>query len=133
MNESKKNMVKTHKNLNVWKKSIDAVLAIYDITKQFPDYEKFDLSSQMQRCTVSIPSNIVEGAARNSNKEFIQFLYISLGSLSELETQLIISYKLNYISEEIFNELTNKAEILRKQLLSLIKYQKEKNKNDKTN
>lgn len=133
MGEGKRNTIKMHKDLNVWQESIDAVLAIYDITEQFPDYEKFDLSSQMQRCTVSIPSNIVEGAARNSNKEFIQFLYISLGSLSELETQLIISYKLNYISEEIFNELTNKAEILRKQLLSLIKYQKEKNKNDKTN
>ncbi len=133
MREGNRNLTKTHKDLNVWQESIDLVLAIYDITKQFPDYEKFGLSSQMQRCTVSIPSNIAEGAARNSNKEFVQFLYVSLGSLSELETQLIISYKLNYISEEIFNELTNKAEILRKQLLSLIKYQKEKNKNDKTN
>lgn len=133
MSESNRNTIKTHKDLNVWKKSIDLVVDIYEITKQFPDYEKFGLSSQMQRCTVSIPSNIAEGAARNSNKEFVQFLYVSLGSLSELETQLIISYKLNYVSEAIVDELGNKVEILRKQLLSLIKYQKEKNKNDKTN
>jgi len=129
----KKNTVKTHKDLTVWKESMSLVLDIYEITKKFPDYEKFGLSNQMQRSSVSIPSNIAEGAARSSVKEFIQFLYISLGSLSELETQLIISYKLNYIPEANFTELANKLEIIRKQLLNLIKYQKEKSKNDKTN
>lgn len=131
MSENKSS--KTHKDLNVWKESMSLVLDIYEITRKFPDYEKFSLSNQMQRCAVSIPSNIAEGAARSSVKEFIQFLYISLGSLSELETQLIISYKLNYISDTNFKDLANKIEIIRKQLLNLIKYQKEKNKNDKTN
>lgn len=108
-------------------------LGIYDTTKRFSDYEKFGLSNQMQRCAVSIPSNIAEGAARSSVKEFMQFLYISLGYLSELETQLIISCKLNYISDTNFKNLANKIEIIRKLLLNLTKYQKEKNTNGKTN
>jgi len=86
--------MKTHKDLDIWKNSIDLVVKIYNITKQFPDSERYTLSSQMQRATISIPSNIAEGAARQFVKEFIQFLYISLGSLAELETQLMIAFKL---------------------------------------
>jgi four helix bundle protein len=75
-----------HKDLDVWKRSMDLVVKVYQITKLFPDTEKYGLSSQMRRAAVSIPSNIAEGAARKGDKEFIQFLYISIGSLSELET-----------------------------------------------
>ncbi|MFV8360212.1 four helix bundle protein [Flavobacterium sp. LS1P3] len=75
-----------HKDLDVWKRSMDLVVKVYQITKLFPDTEKYGLSSQMRRAAVSIPSNITEGAARKGDKEFIQFLYISIGSLSELET-----------------------------------------------
>jgi four helix bundle protein len=76
-----------HKDLDLWKKSMNLVVLIYDITSKFPSDERFGLTSQMRRAAVSIPSNIAEGAARKGDKEFIQFLMIALGSLSELETQ----------------------------------------------
>jgi len=76
-----------HKDLDVWKRSMDLVQLIYEYTKLFPKEEMYGLTSQMRRAAVSIPSNIAEGAARKGDKEFIQFLMLSLGSLSELETQ----------------------------------------------
>jgi len=115
--------VKTHKDLDVWKESIILVKDVYTLTKLFPKDEIYGLTSQMRRCAVSIPSNIAEGSARNYDKEFIQFLYISLGSLSELETQLIISIEINYINEYNFAKL----EKIKKMLLGLIKYLKSKN------
>lgn len=116
--------MKTHKDLDVWKSSIDLVEAIYAMTQKYPKEEMYGLTNQIRRSAVSIPSNIAEGAARNSNKEYIQFLYTSLGSLSELETQLIIAQKLNYpIQTNIFEEL----ERIRKMLIKLIQYQKTKN------
>jgi len=112
-----------HKDLDVWKLGIELVIRIYDITSHFSPAEQFGLTSQMQRAAVSVPSNIAEGAARNSEKEYIHFLYISLGSLSELETQLIISEKLGFLNDEsIFEEV----EKLRRKLLKFIKYFKEK-------
>ena len=80
------NKIRNHKDLEVWKKSMDLVSNIYKITESFPNKELYGLTNQIRRAAVSIPSNIAEGAARNSKKEFIQFLYIALGSLSELET-----------------------------------------------
>lgn len=113
----------THKDLDIWRESIDLVERIYKITETFPQSEIYGLTNQMRRSAVSIPSNISEGAARSSNKEFIQFLYVSLGSLSELETHLIISGKLRYTGDEsIFEEI----EILRRKLLNFIKYRKTK-------
>ncbi|MFA5010608.1 MAG: four helix bundle protein [Ignavibacteria bacterium] len=82
--------IKTHKDLEVWKKSIDLVSEIYEITKSFPKEEIYGLTNQIRRSAVSIPSNIAEGAGRNHDKEFIQFLYIAMGSSSELETQIFI-------------------------------------------
>lgn len=93
------------RELIVWQKAVDLVVNIYAITKKFPDNERFNLVSQMQRCGTSIPSNIAEGAGRNSADYFKQFLTIALGSAYELETQLVISKKLNYINEEIYNKL----------------------------
>ncbi len=90
---------KCHEDLEIWKKSIILVKEIYVITRNFPEEEKFVLISQMRRAAISIPSNIAEGAARKSRKEFANFLSISLGSLSELETQLIISKELDYIDD----------------------------------
>lgn len=86
-----------HKDMEVWKKSIELVTKVYEITKTFPEDEKFGLVSQIRRASVSIPSNIAEGAARNSDKEMLRFLDISLGSIAELETQLIIAENLKYI------------------------------------
>lgn len=93
-------MVKTHKNPDVWKKSIDLVTLVYEISKSFPKEETFGITSQMRRAAISIPSNIAEGASRQSNKEYIQFLYIALGSVMELETQLVITYNLGYLNEK---------------------------------
>ena len=89
-----------HKDLEAWKKSMDLVVRVYQMTKLFPDSEKFGLTSQMRRAVVSIPSNIAEGAARRGNKELIQFLYIAIGSLSELETQYLIAIRLEFIKKE---------------------------------
>ncbi|MEA2076965.1 MAG: four helix bundle protein [Candidatus Marinimicrobia bacterium] len=116
--------MKTHHDLEVWKISIKFVDKIYDLTDNFPEKEKYALSSQMQRAAVSVASNIAEGAARNHNKEFIQFLYHSFGSLSELETQIIISANRKYINstKEILDELSH----IQKLLYGLIKYLKNK-------
>ena len=116
-------MVRTHKDLDVWKLGIELVEKIYKATTGFPKEEIYGLTSQMRRAAVSIPSNIAEGAARNSEKEFIQFLYISLGSLSELETQVIIANKIGYLDSL---DMINSIEILRKKLLNFIKYVKTK-------
>ncbi len=80
-----------HKDLEVWKQAVELVKAVYEFTAGFPASEIYGLVSQMRRSAVSIPSKIAEGAARNSDKEFIQFLYITLGSLAELDTQYILS------------------------------------------
>jgi len=88
-----------HKDLDVWKKSMDLVVNVYQITQSFPDTEKYGLTSQMRRSAVSIPSNIAEGASRKGDKELIQFLYISIGSLSELETQYLIAIRLGFITK----------------------------------
>ncbi|HPO55898.1 MAG TPA: four helix bundle protein [Ignavibacteriaceae bacterium] len=116
----------THKDLIVWKKSIEFVTEVYKITGTFPSEEKFGLVSQLRRAAVSIPSNIAEGAARNHDKEFIQFLSISLGSASEIETQLIMSLNLNFISEDVFNELNLQNMEIKKMLSGLIKSIKNK-------
>jgi len=111
---------KTHKDLEIWKEGIKLVTEIYKLTKDFPDEELYGLTSQMRRAAVSYPSNISEGAARNSNNEYIRFLYIALGSLSELETQIIISEKLNYIPDK--TTIIEGVEALRRKTLNLIKY-----------
>ena len=115
------NKTNTHKDLDVWKLGIELVRDIYILTKNFPKNEQFGMVAQMRRCAVSIPSNIAEGAARNSRKEYLQFLYISLGSMSELETQLILSKELNFIDD---TEVIGKLETLRKKMLNFIKYMK---------
>jgi len=97
--------LRTHKDLDIWKLGIELVELIYKICEKYPNEEKFGIVSQIKRASVSIPSNIAEGSARNSQKEFIQFCYIALGSLSEVETQLIISKKLNFISDNTLNEI----------------------------
>ena len=100
------------------------VTDVYRLTQSFPKEEIYSLTSQIRRSAVSIPSNISEGAARNSDKEYIQFLYIALGSTAELETQLLISKNLNYLTD--ITEIMNGIEFVRKLLLGLIKYLKNK-------
>jgi four helix bundle protein len=91
--------LKTHKDLDVWKSGIELVKDGYIMTKNFPRNEQYNLLSQMRKSAVSIPSNLAEGAARSSKRVTIQFLYITLGSLSELETQLIIAKELDFTSD----------------------------------
>jgi four helix bundle protein len=95
-----------HKDLDVYKESMTLVTMIYQLAKQLPGDERYGLTSQIKRAAVSIPSNIAEGSARKSTKELIQFLYISLGSLAEVETQLDIAYRLQYLEDSV--ELNNK-------------------------
>jgi len=91
--------VRNHKDLEVWKVSMDFVIEIYQGTKTFPQSELYGLTSQIRRAAVSVPSNIAEGSSRKTTKEFIQFLYIAQGSLSEIETQLLISERLQYLKD----------------------------------
>jgi len=106
--------METHKDLLVWQKSIAFVTAIYNLTKSFPKEELYCIVSQIRRAAVSIPSNMAEGCARRNTREYIQFLYVSLGSAAELETQLIISSNLGYINEkDNQNILKNLEEIIR--------------------
>ncbi|MFC1548357.1 four helix bundle protein [Candidatus Omnitrophota bacterium] len=116
--------IKTHKDLDAWKESVSLAESIYRITKDFPSDERFGLVAQLRRAAVSIPSNIAEGATRHSSKEFIQFLYIALASTSEIETQLILSEKLGYISAE--RAVLEHLDIVRKLLVGLIKSLKNK-------
>jgi four helix bundle protein len=113
--------MKTHKDLVAWQKSIDLVTEIYAITKDFPKEEVYGITSQIRRSAVSIPSNIAEGAGRRSQKELIQFLYIALGSLSELETQIIISSNLSFITDEQKASLDEQISTLLRIITSLIK------------
>ena len=114
--------MKSHKDLDVWKRSIVLVTEIYQITKNFPDDEKYGMINQMRRSAVSIPSNIAEGSARHSKKENIQFLYVVLGSLSELETQLIISNNLKYISNDFSETFQKEILEIKNMTIGLIRY-----------
>jgi four helix bundle protein len=100
-----------HKKLDAWKISIELVKEIYRLTASFPKEEMYGLVSQMRRAAVSVPSNLAEGAARKNNREFVQFLYIALGSLSELDTQIHIAMELGYLGAE---EKKESAELLEK-------------------
>ena len=109
----------THRDLNVWKKSITLVKDVYVQTKSFPNEELYGLTSQLRRAAVSIPSNIAEGFARNSDKELLRFLSIALGSASELETQIIICNEIGYIKPEVFNAMYGLIVEILKMLISL--------------
>jgi four helix bundle protein len=113
--------MKTHKDLDVWKDSVSFVTDIYRITKKYPKEEQFGLTSQIRRSAVSIPSNIAEGAARKSGNEFKQFLHIAMSSASELDTQLLISNNLNYITGKEYDELSSKLSSISRMLQGLIK------------
>ena len=105
------------KKLDIWMKSIDLVSEIYRITNTFPGIERFGLISQMQRSAVSIPSNIAEGSAKSSNKDFGRFLEISIGSSFELETELLLGFNLNYIDSDIYNDLQSKISEIQKMII----------------
>lgn len=106
-------VIKTFRDLLIWQKGMQLVKAIYKLTRSFPKSEDYNLSSQMKRASISIPSNIAEGFGRSTKKDFQRFLYIALGSIFELQTQIIISYEQDYIDQQQYdsiNELTRELE-----------------------
>jgi len=113
----------THKDLDVWKKAMELATQVYSLTSQFPKEELYGLTAQLRRSAVSIPSNIAEGAARHSRKEFIQFLHVASGSVAELETQLLLASRIGFFSTDTI--LTHTEEV-RKMLLGLIRSLKKK-------
>ncbi len=113
--------MKPHKTLEAWKQSFEFVKEVYRITTSFPAEEKFGLVSQLRRAAISVPTNIAEGAARRSRKEFIQFLYVAEGSVSELDTLIELSIALNFISSEIASLLFRSLENISKLIIGLIK------------
>jgi four helix bundle protein len=102
------------KELKIWQKAIDLSVAVYKATVNYPSDERFGLTSQIRRAAVSISSNIAEGAGRNSKKEFCNFLGIANGSAYELQTQLIISNKLNLLKDDLLNDLLKQIDELQK-------------------
>lgn len=123
----------SYKDLFVWQKGIVLVKQIYDVTRTFPDEERFGLMSQLRRAAVSIPSNIAEGQARHTTKEFIRFVSNAEGSTAELETQLIISGELNYIDKQRIASLFSLVTEERKMLNALRRTLKERLRKRKTN
>lgn len=108
------------KKLKIWQESINLVSLSYKLTKTFPESEKYNLVSQMNRCAVSIPSNIAEGSSKSTDRHFKKFLEDSLGSAFEWETQLIVAYNENFIALENFNDLENKILQIQKMIGAMI-------------
>ncbi len=117
-----KKKIQNFTDLDAWRESYKLVISIYDITKQFPKEEIYGLISQMKRCSVSIASNIAEGFSRRTNKEKAQFYYISHGSLTELQNQIIISKGLKYINNQETKDLLDHTKTTQKLINGLIKY-----------
>ena len=113
--------VESYKELMVWQEGVKLVEEIYELTRSFPPKEQYSLTSQIQRAAVSIPTNIAEGWGRGKTGEYVQFLRIARGSLMELETQLIISQRLNYIDQNTLSQLEESIEKIGKMINMLIK------------
>lgn len=107
------------KELIVWQKAVDLAITIYQITKRFPSEEKFGLTSQINRSAVSVPSNIAEGAGRNTDGEFSPFLGISSGSSFELETQLVIANRVKLITEQDFQKTSSQIHDIQSMIYGL--------------
>jgi four helix bundle protein len=99
-----------HRRLLLWQKSVDLVAEVYRATRSFPSPERFGLSGQIQRAAISIPANIAEGAARKSRKEYVQFLYVARGSISELDTHFEIARRLGYLDADSHFRLQERLE-----------------------
>lgn len=112
---------KGYKDLIAWQKGMELVAAIYDATEKFPSHEQFGLVSQLRRAAVSVPSNIAEGKAHYSNREFVRFLRHARGSLAEIETQVLIAQQRNYLSAVSAEKLSQQLDELGRILSGLIK------------
>ena len=118
--------MRNFRNYRIWNESVSLITEIYKISLDFPSYEQYSLSNQLRRASVSIASNIAEGSSRESEKDFIRFLSISLGSAFEVETQLQIAFNLEYISHQTLETLLKKLHLIERQInefISVIKRQ----------
>lgn len=113
--------MRNFRKYNIWTDSVNFVTETYSLTRSFPSHERFGLADQLHRASISIASNIAEGASRESEKEFAHFLQISLGSAYEVETQLIIANKLFYINDNQLDNQTHKLYSIEKRLAEMIK------------
>ncbi len=111
---------KPHRRLLVWQAAVELVTKVYKHTRTFPQAERYALVAQMRRAAASIPSNIAEGAARKGRKEYVQFLHTARGSLSELDTQLEIAFRLGYLNERCRAELQSQLDCVGRMLSGLI-------------
>ena len=126
--------INSYKDLKVWNKAMDLTTMVYDALKTFPPKEEYGLSSQMRRSSVSIPSNIAEGYGRNSTLDYCRFLQIALGSAYELETQVELARRLDYVDNDTANKLATQLTEVGRMLNSLInKIKPDKNKSQNTN
>lgn len=113
--------IESYRSLSVWQKAVNFAVFVYRLTATFPRQEVYGIVSQMQRAAVSIPSNIAEGKERQSDRDFARFITIALGSLAELETQLLIGQRLGYLNESDWQDATLRADEIGKMLRSLHK------------
>lgn len=113
------NEIQSYRDLVVWQKAMTLAEEVYKITSGFPDSQRYVLVTQLQRCAVSVPSNIAEGRSRHSENDFIYHLNIARGSLAELETQAILSQRLNFMDEVALQRILNLATEVRKMLFGL--------------
>ena len=113
--------MRPHQKLDLWRKSIDLAVSIYRQTEAFPKEERFGLTQQLRRAAVSVASNVAEGAARGSSKEFRKFLYYSQGSASEISTQLMIANRLNYLSKDDHDQLEKDVDDVGRMITGLSK------------
>lgn len=118
--ENNKTPAKNYRELIVWQDSIKFAKAIYKLTEQFPKHEVYALADQIRRAVVSVPSNIAEGQARKSPGDFKRFLHIALGSLAEVDTQIILAQEFGYVSKEDVAQVDVQIQNLRKKLYALI-------------
>ena len=116
-------MDKPHKKLDVWKVALDLVSEIYKVTERFPSREVYGLTSQIRRAAVSVPSNIAEGAGQHTKREFVNYLHVAQGSLSEVDTQSEIAKRLGYIDESTWAKIDTRMERIDKMLSGLIRQQ----------
>lgn len=112
--------IQSYRDLEVWQLALDLTDLVYAVTDHFPREEQYGLTSQMRRCAVSIASNIAEGSARGSTRELMQFLYISRGSLAELETQAVIASRRHYLSDEDYRSITEMSGSVNRMLARLL-------------
>jgi four helix bundle protein len=117
---------KSYKDLEVWQKAMDLVVECYQVTRNFPKSEVYGLTNQLQRAAVSIPANIAEGQGRQYDTEFIHFLFVASGSLTELETHIQIALRLGFVSADEANSLLNRAGEVGRLLNGLLRFLRSK-------